>query len=145
MFAKQDLDYEVHNSFRNARDVLDFLAAQSPQAAHYAEILKLLSRAIKKRKRNTSSKDRGKYVKRILSLESSRSSSDQEDNATCDDFPSVGLAGSTIENPAESWSSYQPGFQEADGGVDLMYGWDSLDLGQWDNFPFSSPRILGPG
>ncbi|KAK4071700.1 transcriptional regulator family: Fungal Specific TF [Trichoderma aggressivum f. europaeum] len=49
MFAKRELDYEVEVAFRSAKDVLDFLGIQSPQASHYSEILGLLSNAITKR------------------------------------------------------------------------------------------------
>jgi hypothetical protein len=62
MFAKKELDYEVETAFRSAKDVLDFLGIQSPQAAHYSGILTLLSDAVVKQRMKTPTRPRRKGI-----------------------------------------------------------------------------------
>ncbi|EHK21085.1 uncharacterized protein TRIVIDRAFT_153210 [Trichoderma virens Gv29-8] len=143
MFAKRELDYEVEVTFRSAKDVLDFLGIQSPQATHYSEILGLLSNAITKRRMKLSSRSRSRYVGKLVSFSGERSSS--QDNTTNDNEVlslnnNEGLPLGEIGGVWTGDLSAQSG--EMDG--DMLRGWDSLDLSQWDNFPFFNPRAFWP-
>lgn len=147
MFAKRSLDYEVEMAFQAARDVLDYLSIQSPQAAHYSEILTLLFNAITKQRRKQTSRSRSKYVGRIFAVndegEDARDSNaaDRNSQLTNQDV-SAGIGSADVGG---SWfMSEQSVAQPTDMDGDLFRGWDSLDLSQWDNFPFLSPRVFGP-
>ncbi|KAJ6441094.1 Fungal specific transcription factor [Purpureocillium lavendulum] len=70
IFAKRSIDYDIESAFGGARDVLNFLATQSPQAAHYYEILTLLANAITKQREKIASKGRSRYVSRLFTLDS---------------------------------------------------------------------------
>jgi hypothetical protein len=143
MFAKRELDYEVEMAFRSAKDVLDFQGIQSPQAAHYSEILNLLSSAIVKQRMKLPSRPRSRYVGKLLSF--SREGDTRQDNSANNDDDEV-LPLSNTEPTAgeigEVWITDLSGHPaEIDG--DMLRGWDSLDLSQWDSFPFNSPRVFG--
>jgi hypothetical protein len=131
IFAKQDANYSAETAFSGAREVLSFLSAQSPQAAHYMEILTLLSKAIDSQREQAAFAGRSKYVKRLFSLE--------EDSINLDD---VGEQDAQMAS-GEPWSNsaiqlFSPGEQDISGldGGEVVVGWDSLDLSQWDSFPF---------
>ncbi|KAL6876872.1 hypothetical protein J3F83DRAFT_727362 [Trichoderma novae-zelandiae] len=147
MFAKKELDYEVEVAFRSARDVLDFLGIQSPQASHYSEILGLLSNAIMKRRTELSSRPRSRYVGKLFSL-SRQGELRQGGGAEIDEVPPLGDGntddtGITPREAGEVWGAdiSVPISAEMDG--DLLRGWDSLELSQWDSFPFFNPRVFG--
>ncbi|EGR48297.1 uncharacterized protein TRIREDRAFT_62244 [Trichoderma reesei QM6a] len=118
MFAKKELDYEVEVAFRSAKDVLDFLGVQSPQASHYSEILGLLSNAIMKRRMELSSRPRSKYVGKLFSF-NREGHSDHDDSAGNDEALTF------------------------DDRINVLRGWDGLELSQWDSFPFFNPRAFG--
>jgi hypothetical protein len=144
MFAKKELDYEVETAFRSAKDVLDFLGIQSPQAAHYSGILTLLSDAVVKQRMKTPTRPRSRYVGKLISF--SKEGDTGQDNGNINDDSDVILP-SNNSAPANGdigglWMpdiSGQP--TEVDG--DMLRGWDILDLSQWDSFPFYSPRVFG--
>ncbi|EJP70997.1 Zn(II)2Cys6 transcription factor [Beauveria bassiana ARSEF 2860] len=126
MFAKRELDFEIESAFAGAREILDFIAEQSSQAAHYAEILGLLSSAIAEQRRKTASQGRSKLVSRLFS------SSGDDATAQGDDVSF---------RPSEGhWLLGQPPTLSAELESDFIEGLDVLDLSQWDNFPFNSPR-----
>ncbi|KAL7796727.1 hypothetical protein V8C37DRAFT_408211 [Trichoderma ceciliae] len=142
MFAKRELDYEVEIAFRSAKDVLDFLGIQSPQAAHYSEILNLLSNAIVKQRMKLSSRPRSRYVGKLLSF--SREGDTSQDNGANNDDETL-LDNNTGLPTGETdgvWIADLSG-QHAEMDGDMLRGWDSLDLSQWDSFPFYSPRVFG--
>ncbi|KAM3465735.1 hypothetical protein NHJ6243_001407 [Beauveria neobassiana] len=141
MFAKRELDVEIESAFAGAREILDFIAEQSSQAAHYAEILGLLSSAIAEQRRKTASQGRSKLVSRLFS------SSGDDATAQGDDVsfrPSEGAsqpAGDRmLPDGTGHWLLGQPPTLSAELESDFIEGWDVLDLSQWDNFPFNSPR-----
>ncbi|KAH6609109.1 hypothetical protein Trco_002455 [Trichoderma cornu-damae] len=138
LFAKRELDYEVEVAFRSARDVLDFLGLQSPQAAHYSEILSLLSNAIMKQRMKLSSRPRSKYVGKLLSF-SKEGGLSQDNDGEVLSLNNTGLPSGDIGGVWIADLPAQP--MEMEG--DVLRGWDGLDLSQWDNFPFYSPRVFG--
>jgi hypothetical protein len=73
MFTKRESDLELESAFGGARNILQMLSSQSAQAAHYFEILTLLSVAISRQRQSlasqsTSIKARNPYVGKIFSL-----------------------------------------------------------------------------
>ncbi|KAF7560207.1 hypothetical protein G7046_g3929 [Stylonectria norvegica] len=142
MFAERELDYEVETAFRGARDVLEFIAIQSPQAAHYSEILTLLSNAISKRRDKLTLRGRSKFVGRIFSFaEAGSATQDTTPNTVNSQSVGADAHDEVLDDFHGNWPMGQatpdmPG----DMDVDLLSGWDSLDLSQWENFPFLSPR-----
>lgn len=144
MFAKRELDYEVEVAFRSAKDVLDFLGIQSPQASHYSEILGLLSNAITKRRMKLSSRPRSRYVGKLVSFSDGGDSG--QDNITTDNetLPlSTGGLSVSVGEIGGVWSADLPA-QSTEMDEDMLRGWDSLDLSQWDSFPFFNPRSFWP-
>src|SRR6478735_6523709 len=74
IFAKYPVESDINNAFEGAKDVLRHLATQSPQAAHYLDILTTLSGAIDKRRSNEASSGRSRYVSKLFSLDAPESS-----------------------------------------------------------------------
>lgn len=143
MFAKRELDYEIESAFRGAKEVLDFIAIQSPQAALYSEILSLLSNAISKQRDQLASRGRSKLVSRLFSFsEPTGSSTEMEPIADKAGFPVQASPSVAPLDTGAGWMMGAGGSQVPDLDGELLPGWDSLDLSQWDNFPFYSPRNL---
>lgn len=153
IFAKHEMDYEVAAAFRGAGDVLSFLAPQSPQAAHYLDILTTLSRAILKQRERITSRIKSGYVVKLLSIDSIKfrdhvgiSPSVPRHNAHTSGLAalvqtSTAMQGESSENLAEEAGGVgirNAGRPEGTTGVDgeVFFGLDSLDLSQWDRFPY---------
>ena len=71
MFSHRDVDPEIDNDFTGALCILNMLAKQSAQAAHYLEILTLLEAAVKQQRQRLSAQARqrrSQYVSRIFRL-----------------------------------------------------------------------------
>lgn len=136
MFAKNSTDYEIESAFRGAREVLSYLSTQSPQAAHYLEILGSLSNAISKRRSKEVPVERNRYVSKLFTFSDSAAEIEEpsaagqaEVSRSITNFPSVieGLEdGSSVLN-----------FGQFDSG-DICLDWESLSIAQWDSFPFVS-------
>lgn len=142
MFAKRELDFEIENAFTGAKEILGFIAEQSSQAAHYAEILGLLSSAIAEQRRKTASQGRSKLVSRLFPSDGGDSVGRSDDAQF---RPSEGAAQAAVGDRLMAdgtghWLFGQPPTISAEMESDLIGGWDVLDLSQWDNFPFHSPR-----
>ncbi|CAK7203039.1 hypothetical protein SEUCBS139899_005768 [Sporothrix eucalyptigena] len=138
LFSKQrEMDFQVEAAFRGAQDVLGFLAPQSPQAAHYLEILGLLASAIAKQRETLAVRSRSKYVGRIFSLGGQNSGSDDATEAAIITAVSRDNTMPTRVLPTDAPADPPA---DAEGNGQPFLGWDSLDLMQWDSFPFLSPR-----
>ncbi|OIW34815.1 hypothetical protein CONLIGDRAFT_688771 [Coniochaeta ligniaria NRRL 30616] len=140
IFAEQTRDCGVEAAFDGAKDVLGFLAAQSPQACHYLEILTLLSRAIDKQRQRQTARGRNKYVGRIFQLDEGGTSTalgaDDDDLVS----PSSSQPGDVIvqeERDAPDGNESMPGLDSVD--ENFPSAWDMLELSLWDNFPFVEP------
>ncbi|KPM35219.1 hypothetical protein AK830_g11353 [Neonectria ditissima] len=136
MVAERNTDYEVEKAFRSAKEILESLAVQSPQAAHYSEILGLLLSAIETPPRRLTSRGGNKYVGRLFALDQEAEGSSALDSVPDGMKQSVGkdVVG-LIDEESGGWTGFQQqAFADIDG--DFLSGWDSLDLSQWDNFPF---------
>ncbi|KAK5993046.1 putative transcriptional regulatory protein [Cladobotryum mycophilum] len=123
MFAKREMDYE------------------SPQAAHYSEILTLLSNAILEQRKKLAARRRSRYVGRIFTLNGGKGS-DEGDMANGSMIQQPILqtnnAGLLVGETSGAWFTGE----QPDMDSDALRGWDSLDLCQWDSFPFNSPRVF---
>lgn len=140
MFSKREVDNEIETAFNGAREILDMLSAQSPQAAHYFEILTMLSNAIAKQRKQLALKGRSKYVGRLFTLDGANAAENQggaEPVASSSLEANPGPAG--LGGDGENWTlagqQIQPDLDEG-----LMLRWDSLDLPLWDSFPFMNGR-----
>lgn len=141
MFAKRELDFEIESAFSGAKEILDFIAEQSAQAAHYAEILGLLSSAVAEQRRKTASQGRSKLIGRLFPSQSGDSPPlDASNQLRAFDTMAQGVGSSSTTDGPSHWLLGQPLTLPEDMDTDLIGGWDALDLSQWDNFPFNSPR-----
>ncbi|PHH62776.1 hypothetical protein CDD81_6668 [Ophiocordyceps australis] len=108
--CKRRMDWEVERAFNAARDLLQYFALQSPQAAHYHEILSLLAKAIDKRRQDVASRRQDRCVSQIFTLQRA---SDE----------------TLIENQ-DDWRPWIA-------GEEALVDWDGLDISQWDSFSFT--------
>ncbi|KXH52876.1 hypothetical protein CSAL01_09801 [Colletotrichum salicis] len=132
-FAKVSTDLETDKAFQGAMDVLTFLAGQSPQAAHYVEILTSLATAIAERRSKSHNIGSSRYVSRLFNIESLDSVSGNNQEGCAEGEPSWAPNRAVIEQgPFDVW----PG---ADGGLlnwselqfddsDLHIDWQSLSV-----------------
>ncbi|KAG8406526.1 hypothetical protein J3459_018689 [Metarhizium acridum] len=135
IFAMRSIEFDIEAAFAGARDILNFLATQSPQAGHYYEILTLLSNAISKQRQNAASTGRSRYVSKIFTLQEAKepvSDRPRDDQGRL--TPLVGGLVPPLAENAGNWLSDDR--TPADPGQEVFLGWDSLDISQWDNFPF---------
>ncbi|CAO2653058.1 Nn.00g024690.m01.CDS01 [Neocucurbitaria sp. VM-36] len=142
-FAKRQIDYRVETAFRSARTILNFLAIQSSQAAHYHEILALLAGAIEKQRGELLSKGRSTYVSRIFPISIAQDTSSSTTMTT--DIPSTNFraaAGVELDDREQGEGVANIISEGLDQHGDIFLGYDSLDLSQWDGFPFLDS--LGP-
>ncbi|KAL6922921.1 hypothetical protein FSST1_000195 [Fusarium sambucinum] len=133
IFAKHPAESDIVDAFQSAKRVLKHLSTQSPQAAHYLDILTTLSGAIDKRRSSESSTGRSRYVSKLCSLYSQAS---REEPIVAEAFPFV-YAHSVaedivVDDAIQDWVS-----QEPEGG-DFSLDWESLDVSLWDTYPFLS-------
>ncbi|KAF4922378.1 putative transcriptional regulatory protein [Colletotrichum viniferum] len=150
-FAKSAIDIETDRAFQGAIDVLAFLAAQSHQAAHYLEILTSLSNAISERCSKPAPVGGSRYVSKLFSLDppcpvSSGSNLFSQRHQGEDEagfWPLIrfeqgvvgegGMSGGGLgAGDPGSW----PEVQLDDD--DLSIDWESLNIFQWDSFPFNA-------
>jgi hypothetical protein len=135
IFAKYPVESDISNAFEGAKDVLRHLATQSPQAAHYLDILTNLSGAIDKRRANEASSGRSRYVSKLFSLdappEAAGSQSAQQMLDTMFPFTD-GQPGQMMDDTMQDWV-----FQQPDGG-DFSLDWETLNVSLWDTYPFLS-------
>lgn len=134
MFAKREIDYEVEAAFSSARNVLGFLGEQSPQAAHYSDILHLLSNSIIQQRGKCTTRGRSRLVGKIFSLDALQDHTNSTGDAS-GQYSAMSNLEMTLEDDTGNPTTNQTEFDST-----MFQGWDSLDLSQWDSFPFDSPR-----
>lgn len=144
MVAERNADYEVERAIRSAKEILASLAAQSPQAAHYSEMLGLLLGAIETSRGRLAARGENRYVGRLFTIDGANEAvqcpSGMGEEATggegSEGIQGMGLGGGGGESGV--WVGFQQQLAEID--ADFLSGWDALDLSQWDSFPFLGPR-----
>jgi hypothetical protein len=135
IFAKRSIEYDIDAAFLGARDILNFLATQSPQAGHYYEILTLLSNAISKQRQNATATGRSRYVSKIFTLQEAKEPVPEDSQD--DQGRLTPLAGGLVPALLDDAGNWLSGTRTpAEAGQEVFLGWDSLDISQWDNFPF---------
>ncbi|PSK53781.1 hypothetical protein B9Z65_7587 [Elsinoe australis] len=144
LFAQLEVDLETDAMFAGARDILQTFSARSSQAAHYYEILTSLTQTIHRQRQRFAMQSRRRsnaYVGQLFKTAepSPRPQQDQsQTDASNDDISN--LINNAKFSDLDMWMQNQPIFnnvpEQSDMvGADLL-GWDSLDLGLWDNFPY---------
>lgn len=133
LFVEQKGDPEIHTAFHGAQNILAFLSAQSPQAAHYLDILALLSRAVASKRQRQNSRGRNKYVEKLFSREQEQ------------DITTPGRNDSMDMTMSEPGTKSDDGFLSLNGealppimegmDIELPFDWDILEIAQWDSFP----------
>lgn len=135
-FCKRQIDYDVETALLGARKTLEFLAVQSPQAAHYLEILTLLSTAIIRQHGLIAAAGKSRYVTRLIDLNESTAEAN-----TVQERQSMGSHGTEIEHTSSirisaksptTLFAAESMFVGSD--VEATYNWDHFDITQWDNF-----------
>ncbi|TPX24108.1 hypothetical protein DIZ76_013451 [Coccidioides immitis] len=165
MFAKNKPDPEVEAAFASAKDILEIFSLLSAQAAHYFEILVLLSNAVNEQRQRLAlqpKRNKSPYVGRIFSLippETEAFSTNRSADIDPDVMPSIASFGEAGD-PHHSWGSptFLPetpvqALEEGGGGggeeeeeeEEAFFGWDSLHLPVWDNFPFLTDPFIPAG
>lgn len=147
MFANPEIDIEIEGAFTGARDILQMFSVQSAQAAHYFEITTLLSDAVtEKRQKLNAQKTRGRnrYVGRIFNLDVHDVTKQPEQSA--DGLSTLSAEGNGgVEHWLQNAESMVPQMGQHDLRYEDFLGWDSLNLGLWDSFPFTTETILPTG
>lgn len=135
VFAKRTVDYGIESAFNGARELLDFLGTKSPQAALYHDILTSLSAAITEYRQRAVSSSKGKssYVSKIFNFEGSQTDRPGSD---IDSQADAGPALAQMDDILASWSFGQ-NTPVAVGSGEMFLDWDSLDISQWDSFPYA--------
>ncbi|KAJ5371496.1 uncharacterized protein N7496_007588 [Penicillium cataractarum] len=142
MFSHRDVDTEIDNAFTGALSILQMLAQQSEQAAHYLEILTLLEAAVTQQRQRLSAQARqrrSQYVSRIFSL------SDTPSTPRMQGVDS-GRGGSATPllvqgGPFYPWIPNDEGAAIATPPImdGAFLDWEGMELPLWDSFPFTEP------
>lgn len=142
MFSHRDVDTEIDNAFSGALSILQMLAQQSAQAAHYLEILTLLEGAVTQQRQRLSAQARqrrSQYVSRIFSL---------SDTPSIPRMQSVDNSRGASATPLlVQGGPFYPWIPNDEGAAiatpPMMDGafldWEGMDLPLWDSFPFTEP------
>lgn len=142
MFSHRDVDTEIDNAFSGALSILQMLAQQSAQAAHYLEILTLLEGAVTQQRQRLSAQARqrrSQYVSRIFSL---------SDTPSIPRMQSVDNSRGASTTPLlVQGGPFYPWIPNDEGAAiatpPMMDGafldWEGMDLPLWDSFPFTEP------
>lgn len=131
-FARNPAEDDIETASNDARTVLKFLAKQSPQAAHYWEILTSLANAVAKRRSTDSSTRRRRYVSKIFSLDPTPERESQTQQIGMEQIFSPQQPSDDLGDSVADWA-----FENFDMG-DLCFDGGSLDISAWDGFPFLS-------
>jgi hypothetical protein len=132
MFARREKAPDVEAAFQGAREILEILAVQSAQAAHYVEIITHLSNAITEQCQRLDSamnRDSSHYVRRVFNFNVRGTSSESRARRASPKAqgsstgPTPGMGGAD-----DIWMQMH---QELDGA---LQGWDVQDLPEWDSF-----------
>lgn len=152
IFAGGPVGYGIETAFHDSKEVLQYLAPLSPQAAHYVEILNSLSNAIRRHRARPGDGGRRQYVSKLFSFDSSAQLQQPPQHPPDDQGDGEGAA------PA--WSEDAAGFLDSSSAAgndvwsmalrqlepgDLVLDWESLNISQWDNFPFPVTGMPGAG
>ncbi|KJZ78207.1 hypothetical protein HIM_02245 [Hirsutella minnesotensis 3608] len=134
IFAKRSVDVSIDSAFNGARDTLSLFTLQSPQAAHYHEILTLLTNAISKQREKLTSKRRSRYVSKILTLQSDENGDHDAEGEDQLSASSANVAPIALDQGEGWWCGTRTPLEQRE---ELFLDWDSLEISHWDSFPFA--------
>jgi hypothetical protein len=131
---------ELEQAFQSAKDVLAFFSLQSPQAAHYLEILTSLSTTIATRRSRAKATGPSPYVTKLFNLDSSSREESNSDPELAWKLLTIGDAcpPGDMKTPGDSTVWPQAQSEVPDFDID----WQSLNISQWDSFPFLSETTV---
>lgn len=142
MFSHRDVDTEIDNAFTGALSILQMLAQQSAQAAHYLEILTLLEAAVTQQRQRLSAQARqrrSQYVSRIFSLSDTPSAPRMQgvENSRGGSATPLLVQG----GPFYPWIPNDEGAAIATPPImdGAFLDWEGMELPLWDSFPFTEP------
>jgi hypothetical protein len=141
-FAKPGINFETECAFEGSKRVLAFLAARSPQASHYLDILNSLSNAIAEQRSRTEHSRANRYVSRLFSFGSSGSHAETVGDPVQDGGSGVSaLLGDSASIAIDDLPSLggSPSIWPSNDQIDpeLFIDWETVNISHWDNFPFS--------
>jgi hypothetical protein len=142
MFSHRDVDTEIDSAFTGALSILQMLAQQSAQAAHYLEILTLLEAAVTQQRQRLSAQARqrrSQYVSRIFSLSDTPSTPRTQgaDSSRRGSTTPLLVQG----GPFYPWIPSDEGAAIATPPImdGAFLDWEGMELPLWDSFPFTEP------
>lgn len=111
----------------------------SPLAAHYLEILTMLSSAISKKRETTALRRGNRYVSRIQAcmLSAEESGQDPWQQKQVHNAPALPGEGTVLPvngDGTEMMMTQQQPSQPLEFDAAFFFGWDNPDILQWDNF-----------
>ncbi|KAI6781173.1 GAL4 [Emericellopsis cladophorae] len=135
IFAKGTVDYGIESAFHNARDILSYLGRKSPQAALYHDILTSLANAITEYRQRAVAKGRSSYVSKLFNFDRAQSNApmgggEASTTSVLSEGQMDGIMATLSFGQNTPVGNGEPG--------DLFMDWDSLDISQWDSFPYLS-------
>ena len=128
-------------------NVLRYLSIQSPQAAHYLDILTSLSNAMERRCARDSAVGKNRYVSKIFSLDQSADNHRLDQEEHWSDLAHQGRSDTVAEAATSvTGEAVQMAWEEEVQAwplgqypvTDLCLDWESLDMSLWNDFPHSS-------
>lgn len=134
IFARAAVDHDVEVAFQGARELLKAIGVASPQAAIYFDILTSLNNAIRVRRGRVSSRGRSSYVCKIFTFDKPEEEIHEFNGAHC--TPSDPSLSNQMLQMEDIMTGYSIGQTVNIGSGEVLLDWDSLDISQWDNFPY---------
>ena len=137
-FAKSTPDHEVEHALEAAKRILAFLALRSPQASHYLDILNSLSTAIAKRRQSLEPKRGNRYVTKLFASPNLPQASIAKDPPNSNSTTQTVMLDDPMTAAFGTSSFQQMPSANNQFDADLFIDWETINISQWDNFPFST-------
>ncbi|CAH0025284.1 unnamed protein product [Clonostachys rhizophaga] len=134
LFAKESGPYGIEAAFHGARDLLGFLGAKSSLAALYHEMLISLWNVISERRTRKRSHAGNSYVSRIFAFDRPQTQ-DMRPRQEATNSPGF-MSASQQDQTASLFTAEIPDSNAPLDSGEVFLDWDSLDITQWDTFPF---------
>ncbi|KAK7229919.1 hypothetical protein V2G26_002089 [Clonostachys chloroleuca] len=139
IFASRNTGHEVETALRSVRDILYHFSVMSPLAAHYLEILTMLSSTISKKRETIASRRGNRYGSRIQTLmfsaeEPGQDSWQQKQVHNAPARPGEGTVLPTNGDGTEVMATKQQPSQPLEFDSAFVHRRDNSDILQWDNF-----------
>lgn len=135
VFAKSTVDFGIESGFHGSRDLLSFLGVKSPQAALYYDILTSLGNAISEYRKRALGNGKSSYVSKIFNF-----GQGQTGGRSSEAEQQVDGTGSTLAEQRSQMDDILAGWSYGQntpvGSGEMFLDWDSLDISQWDSFPY---------